>query len=318
MKSRSGLTLRKLIIPALVLVGALGIARATDPPTSGTTAKDDAKAKSKHLPVTTLRDRMLEAYHGQATDLFTSIPGFGMARMVPMYKYIPFEVPDLSTNEVEVEKAPAIPELLKDVFAKSRDTFRDPSKPLPKAKKEGVHPYRDQPGFGSSFGSGIVRGVQLRKLDLVGLIDEKGPKVYSGGKAFEVMQMNAAEMKKAGEDLKKAVEARNSAKNTEVNAEFGPWTPPWTPPVRDKNAKLETRPLDVFETAGVADLRDGKDLFIRTRGNVIRMLGALRATETCIECHTDRKKGDLLGAFSYTFVDTGNALAKDLNTEAKK
>src|SRR5207237_8129570 len=101
-KLRSGLTLRKLIIPALVLVGALGIARATDPPTPRPTAKDDAKAKAKHVPVTALRDRMLESYHGQATDLFTSIPGFGMERLIPMYQYVQFEVPDLSTKAVGV------------------------------------------------------------------------------------------------------------------------------------------------------------------------------------------------------------------------
>jgi len=311
MKLRSGLALRRLIIPAVVLVGALGIARATDPVTPGTTAKEDARAKTRHLPVTTLRDRMLEAYHGQATDLFTSIPGFGMERLVPMYKYVPFEVPDLSTNEVEVEKAPAIPELLKDVFAKSRDTFRDPSKPLPKSDKAGTSPFGDHPRLGGRFRDAIVRGVQLRMLDLVGLINDKGPQVYSGGKAFEVMRMSAEEAKKARE----AKTAAELLKIKEIYGEIGPWTPP---PVRPLDVKLGTRPLDVFETAGVAELSDGKDLFIRTRGNVIRMLGALRATETCTECHTDRKKGDLLGAFSYTFVDTGNALAKELNPEAKK
>jgi hypothetical protein len=83
-------------------------------------------------------------------------------------------------------------------------------------------------------------------------------------------------------------------------------------------SNLETRPLDVFEIAGVAALNDGRDLFIRHRDNVIRMLGALRATDTCLQCHTDSKKGDLLGAFSYTFVDTSKVVEKDLKLSPTK
>jgi hypothetical protein len=49
--------------------------------------------------------------------------------MPPLYKYVPFEIPDLSTNEVEVEKEIAIPNVLKDLFASSREGFHDASKP---------------------------------------------------------------------------------------------------------------------------------------------------------------------------------------------
>ena len=84
------------------------------------------------------------------------------------------------------------------------------------------------------------------------------------------------------------------------------------PPKADAEVKIETRPLDIFETAGVAELRQGKDLFVRPRGNVIRMLGALRAGAQCVKCHNDSKQGDLLGAFSYTFVDSKNSLQKAL------
>jgi hypothetical protein len=61
----------------------------------------------------------------------------------------------------------------------------------------------------------------------------------------------------------------------------------------------KTRPLDVFEEAGLPALREGDDLFLASKGESFRMLGALRATKTCLQCH-DAKAGDLLGAFSYT------------------
>jgi hypothetical protein len=61
----------------------------------------------------------------------------------------------------------------------------------------------------------------------------------------------------------------------------------------------KTRPLDFFEEAGLASLSQGEDLYIAQKDDTLRMLGALRATKTCQQCH-DAQIGDLLGAFSYT------------------
>ncbi len=61
----------------------------------------------------------------------------------------------------------------------------------------------------------------------------------------------------------------------------------------------KTRPLDFFEEAGLASLGQGEDLYIAQKDDTLRMLGALRATKTCQQCH-DAQIGDLLGAFSYT------------------
>jgi hypothetical protein len=60
----------------------------------------------------------------------------------------------------------------------------------------------------------------------------------------------------------------------------------------------KTRKLDYFEEAALPTLREGEDLFIVSKGETVRMLGALRATKTCLQCH-DAAVGDLLGAFSY-------------------
>jgi hypothetical protein len=60
-----------------------------------------------------------------------------------------------------------------------------------------------------------------------------------------------------------------------------------------------SRPLDFFEDAALPALLEGEDLYIVQKDETIRMLGALRATKTCQQCH-DAEVADLLGAFSYT------------------
>ncbi|MFO0863401.1 MAG: hypothetical protein U0744_01845 [Gemmataceae bacterium] len=68
------------------------------------------------------------------------------------------------------------------------------------------------------------------------------------------------------------------------------------------DAPLTTRDLDMFSPAGGKRLLNGKEVYLRTKDSVVRMLGS-RATDRCIKCHSDAKPGELLGAFSYVFVD---------------
>jgi hypothetical protein len=312
MNQRCRLAWRNWAVSALAMGVTLSVASASHGFSwAWFTDAADATTKAKHTPITSLRSRMLENFHGQATNAFTAIPGFGMERMIPLYKQVPFEIPDFSTTEVEVEKEITPPKLLEDVFAKSLSEFRNPSKPLPVPEKKDFSPFGPGPksGFGSAFGGTITRGLQLRLLDLVGLSDPDGPRVHSGGKAFEVMRMTFEEGKKE--------RAKNSGAALEggLPSNFGR---PVTAKAPEVTAKLETRPLDIFEIAGVAELSQGKQLFVRHKDNVIRMLGALRATEQCLKCHTDNKKGDLLGAFSYTFVDVNKSLEKELKPSSAK
>jgi hypothetical protein len=60
-----------------------------------------------------------------------------------------------------------------------------------------------------------------------------------------------------------------------------------------------TRPLDRFETYGLAAVRRGEDLLISRDRDGVRMLGAIYSTKRCVACHGG-ERGDLLGAFSYT------------------
>lgn len=62
-----------------------------------------------------------------------------------------------------------------------------------------------------------------------------------------------------------------------------------------------TRKLDDFETQALARIRDGSDVALHSSADEMRMLGAIRARNECLECHkTD--VGSLLGVFSYTLT----------------
>jgi hypothetical protein len=75
-------------------------------------------------------------------------------------------------------------------------------------------------------------------------------------------------------------------------------------PSMDQVRSHESRALDPVEEAGLSTLRDGEDLYVVSKDNTLRMIGALRATKTCQKCH-DASVGDLLGALSYTLRSRG-------------
>jgi hypothetical protein len=306
---------RKLGVPALAVAAAMGwigyavaCGWVADPPPAGAPIVKEGAKPNGHPPIVTVRDRMLQRFHGGTTDLFIGIPGFGMGRMPSLYKYVPFELPDLSTNDVEIQKEIAPPRELEDVFARSLAEFRKS-----RTKTETANSAR--PDRTELIGYGLdgvrKRGLQLRLLDLVGLTNPDGPVVYSGGKAFEIQWMTFEERKVAQANL-------DSRSSDADRHEVAKSTKPLDADGQADAAILKTRPLDIFEIAGVAELRQGKDIYIRHKGNAIRMLGALRATTQCLECHSENKNGDLLGAFSYTFVDTNKAAEKELKGRAAK
>jgi len=70
-------------------------------------------------------------------------------------------------------------------------------------------------------------------------------------------------------------------------------------PRMDELREAPTRPLKGFETKALAALKTGEDLQVESDADEIRMLGSIRAVEVCTSCHAV-KRGELLGAFSYT------------------
>lgn len=72
-------------------------------------------------------------------------------------------------------------------------------------------------------------------------------------------------------------------------------------------AEIPTRPPDGFEQLGLLALRRGEDIVTAEVDGGMRMLGAIRATGSCLGCHGD-KRGELLGAFSYALRPAGSPL----------
>jgi hypothetical protein len=67
--------------------------------------------------------------------------------------------------------------------------------------------------------------------------------------------------------------------------------------VRPTTADFKSRPLGEFESAAIRSFRDGKDITSTSEASgALRCVGALRAKDTCLGCHQDKKVGDLLGA----------------------
>ena len=69
-------------------------------------------------------------------------------------------------------------------------------------------------------------------------------------------------------------------------------------PAMEELEDKPTRDLDSFEADALEKLYDGEDIVTDAHMNRIVMLGSLRASKDCLECH-DVDRGDLLGAFSY-------------------
>ena len=61
------------------------------------------------------------------------------------------------------------------------------------------------------------------------------------------------------------------------------------------------RPLSAFEAEGIKALKSGEEMLIRATKNRVVMVGAIRATGNCADCHSGQSD-DLLGAFSYEFL----------------
>jgi hypothetical protein len=66
----------------------------------------------------------------------------------------------------------------------------------------------------------------------------------------------------------------------------------------DQLADSTHRELNEFEAKALPQLESSDDVVIEQTADRIEMLGAVRATTACLECH-DAQRGQLLGAFSY-------------------
>jgi hypothetical protein len=68
-----------------------------------------------------------------------------------------------------------------------------------------------------------------------------------------------------------------------------------------KGLDAKKRELTKFETAALPKLRGGEDVVLQSSDKEMHVLGAVRASKACLECHRV-DVGALLGAFTYTLT----------------
>lgn len=61
----------------------------------------------------------------------------------------------------------------------------------------------------------------------------------------------------------------------------------------------QTRDLTASEREAVRMLSEGWQLIVKSEGDEVRVTGPIRARSSCLECHKQRKTGDVLGALGY-------------------
>jgi len=70
-------------------------------------------------------------------------------------------------------------------------------------------------------------------------------------------------------------------------------------PQMNELKKAKTRDLNAFEDAALKSVIRGEDVVAEAATNRIVMMGSIRATNQCLNCHEGSQRGDLLGTFSY-------------------
>lgn len=60
-----------------------------------------------------------------------------------------------------------------------------------------------------------------------------------------------------------------------------------------------TRPIDGQERLVLQTLEKGQEVVTRSEAAGLKAYGAIRASTACLQCHTGKRAGDLLGAFIY-------------------
>lgn len=88
-------------------------------------------------------------------------------------------------------------------------------------------------------------------------------------------------------------------------------------PDMDKLSNVETRSLHGFELESLKQLKIDEDLVIAAKTNEIRLLGSIRASESCLKCHAV-ERGTLLGAFSYQLVRAAHSTTTTSAQHASK
>jgi hypothetical protein len=222
------------------------------------------------------RNRIFETLHDETHDRFVGSMGFGPMRMAHMFRLPPDRKPPQSIDQPEPNASPpddATPEAGTAVAVKAE--------PMPSKG-----PSRSMLDYLHAGGT-----LQFVDPDRVGYVKDRDHVVGFEPHRFDSLpQLDGAS---AGEWRLAKLELVSLLKHPEPRVYVSAHLP------RMEELKdAPTRPLEPFEARSLPQLRTARDTVVEEAPNTVRMLGAVRAGKTCLECHSV-KRGELLGAFSY-------------------
>lgn len=214
--------------------------------------------------------------HDQTYDRFVGAMGFGHMRMAGMYRLPPDRKPPESIDQPEpptISPDNATPDAQAALAGKP-----EASRPIGPARSmldylhiEGKRQFVDVTRHGYVENRDHVVGFEPHRFNSL-------PKL--SGVSAESWRLTKLELVSL---------LKHSEPRVYVSAHL---------PRMDELADAPTRPLDAFEAQGLPQLRTARDTVVDDGPNTVRMLGAIRAGKTCLQCH-NVARGELLGAFSY-------------------
>ncbi len=245
------------------------------------------KTKSSSYAFSTLRSRSLQMLHEDEVEAFINRPGAGFSRMPsPSPSYLPDTLRrnlPLASNEM-IQTSDDVPVSLPGTNAAA--TARRVSLPSEEAllgfHQNGENAFLTPQSFGYIKNRNQVAGFQSHGFSFAPQLHSHTDRPWYR-REKEVWAIYRLELVSLLKHEKPAVYLSRNL------------------PRMDKLEAAPTRPLNPFERSALKQLYEGEDVITRASLNRIEMIGSLRATKQCQQCH-DVKSGTLLGAFSYELL----------------
>ena len=245
------------------------------------------KENSAEYSFSNIRSRSLRMLHEDEVEAFVNRPGAGLSRMpTPGPSYLqegsPPDLP-LASNAM-IRTSDDVPMILPATraAASTREVELPSEESLLEFHQQGGEAFLSPQSFGLIKNRNQVAGFQSHGFSFAPQLQSHIDRPWYR-KEKEVWAIHRLELVSLLKQEKPAVYV---SKNL---------------PRMDKLQAAPTRPLNRFEQSGLLRLREGEDVITNGSLNRIEMIGALRATKQCQQCH-NVQSGALLGAFSYELL----------------
>lgn len=273
--------------PRSARIGATVDSTSTEPEPQLAASVEEALSRAETDPSHGYRSSTLKSLHDLAYAEFEILAGFGPGRMVPLRRRVtrvalpeprtislsdPPSQPGCDDRQPEYKPIPSPIFTPEPFFSPSGDS-PSPSYALRQTHRHGADDFLNPQRFGYVQDREHVAGFVPHGFDDVPRI----PNVAGGRSEWRIERLELVSLLKPTGPVAYVSERL---------------------PRADEAGRYDTRLLDDFETRALGRLQTEDDVVIETVDEKLRMLGALRAGNHCLQCHSVRR-GELIGAFTY-------------------